>query len=406
MEACDVDAIDFDMMPEEVELDVGSILVAVGFQEFDARKLGNYGYGRLPNVGHQPRARADAQRFRRDPGARGAARRTSKTPKRIVFIQCVGARGEGGRPYCSRFCCMNAVKDSMLIRQHDPEVEDITILYTDLRAFGKGFDDFVKRSNDEQSANYVRGRPAKVDPHARRRHPRGLRRGHARTRAEDGSRPTWWCCRWRRRPTTAPSSWPRSSASKPTSTDSSPASDPAISAVETTREGIFVCGSAVGPQVIPDCVAQASATAARAQLYLTGHRVEEEEATVEPMDLSGPPRVGVMVCHCGINIAGVLDVDELADYAGSLPDVVVATTDLFACSSTGQDELVETDQASTGSTGSWSPPAHRAPTSRSSARPARASVSTPTCWRWSTSATSAPGCTPSSRTQAQEKAKR
>ena len=86
-----------------------------------------------------------------------------KTPKRIVFVQCVGARGEGGRPYCSRFCCMNAVKDSMLIRQHDPEVEDITILYTDLRAFGKGFDDFVKRSFDEQSAIYVRGRPSKIE---------------------------------------------------------------------------------------------------------------------------------------------------------------------------------------------------------------------------------------------------
>jgi len=118
--------------------------------------------------------------------------------------------------------------------------------------------------------------------------------------------------------------------------------DPAISAVETSRDGVFVCGSAVGPQVIPDCVAQASATAARAQLYLAGHRVEESKDRAEPMDLGGPPRVGVMVCHCGINIAGVLDVEALAAYAESLPGVEVARTDLFACSSTGQDELVET----------------------------------------------------------------
>jgi len=104
---------------------------------------------------------------------------------------------------------------------------------------------------------------------------------------------------------------------------------------------VFVCGSAVGPQVIPDCVAQASAVAARAQLYLTGDRVEEKEDTVEPMDLSGPPRVGVLVCHCGVNIAGVLDVEELAEYAGTIPDVVVAKTHLFACSSVGQDKLVE-----------------------------------------------------------------
>ena len=144
---CQVDAIDFDMRPEESELDAGAILVAVGFQEFDARKLGNYGYGRFPNVG-------TSLEFERMLNASGVTQghvvRPSdlKTPKRIVFIQCVGARGEGGRPYCSRFCCMNAVKDSMLVRQHDPEVEEVTILYTDLRAFGKGFDDFVQRSRD------------------------------------------------------------------------------------------------------------------------------------------------------------------------------------------------------------------------------------------------------------------
>ncbi len=117
--------------------------------------------------------------------------------------------------------------------------------------------------------------------------------------------------------------------------------DPAVSAVETTREGIFVAGSAVGPQVIPDCVAQASAAAARAQLFLTGHRVEQKEEPVEPLDLSGPPRVGVLVCHCGLNIAGVLDVEELARYAGGIPGVVVADTNLFACSATGQGRLAE-----------------------------------------------------------------
>ncbi|MBU0617475.1 MAG: 4Fe-4S binding protein, partial [Planctomycetes bacterium] len=98
--ACEVDAIDFDMKPEEIELDAGAILVAVGFQEFDARKLGNYGYGRFPNV-------VTSLEFERMLNASGVTHghvvRPSdmKTPKRIVFIQCVGARGEGGRPYCS-----------------------------------------------------------------------------------------------------------------------------------------------------------------------------------------------------------------------------------------------------------------------------------------------------------------
>ena len=161
VQACDVGAIDFDMLPEERELNVGAIVTAVGFQEFDARALGNYGYGRFPNV-------VTSLEFERMLNASGVTRghviRPSdrKTPRRIVFVQCVGARGEGGRPYCSRFCCMNAVKDSMLVRQHDPEVEDVTILYTDLRAFGKGFDDFVQRSRDLNSADYVRGRPSKI----------------------------------------------------------------------------------------------------------------------------------------------------------------------------------------------------------------------------------------------------
>jgi heterodisulfide reductase subunit A len=340
MEACDVDAIDFDMMPSEVELDVGSILVAVGFQEFDARKLGAYGYGRLPNVVTS----LELERMLNASGVtHGHVVRPAdlETPKRIVFIQCVGARGEGGRPYCSRFCCMNAVKDSMLVRQHDPEVEEITILYTDLRAFGKGFDDFVERSKEQASAVYVRGRPAKVthnpvDDVLEVFVEDTL--GHEQTRIPADM------------VVLSVAAAPNEGAVKlaeilDIETDQNgfiARRDPAISAVETSRDGVFVCGSAVGPQVIPDCVAQASATAARAQLYLTDHRVEETKERAEPMELGGPPRVGVMVCHCGINIAGVLKVEELAAYAESLPGVEVARTDLFACSSTGQDELVET----------------------------------------------------------------
>jgi heterodisulfide reductase subunit A len=339
MEACEVDAIDFDMLPSEVEIDVGSILVAVGFQEFDARKLGNYGYGRLPNVVTS----LELERMLNASGVtQGHVVRPSdlETPRRIVFIQCVGARGEGGRPYCSRFCCMNAVKDSMLIRDHDPEVKEITILYTDLRAFGKGFDDFVARSKEQASAVYVRGRPAKVDhlpdgdtlevfvedtlDHEQLRVPADLVVLSVAAAPNDGA--------------------VKLAEILGIDTDDYgfiARKDPAISAVESTREGIFVCGSAVGPQVIPDCVAQASATAARAGLYLAGHRIEERERPVEPMDLSGPPRVGVMVCHCGVNISGVLDVEGLAEYASTLNDVTISTTDLFSCSSTGQDQLVE-----------------------------------------------------------------
>ena len=338
-QVCDVEAIDFDMPPEETTRDVGAVLIAVGFQEFDARKLGNYGYGRFPNVVTS----LELERMLNASGVtRGHVVRPSdmQTPKRVVFVQCVGARGEGGRPYCSRFCCMNAVKDSMLIRQHDPEVEDVTILYTDLRAFGKGFDDFVQRSRDEQSATYVRGRPAKIE-----RVP------------EDDTLLIFVEDTLEHQPKRIPADLVvLSVAAAPNDTAVELARilgietdsygfiarlDPAISAVETTREGIFVCGSAVGPQVIPDCVAQASAAAARAELFLCGQRVKEEEEQVEPLELSGPPRIGVLICHCGINIAGVLDVEALAESAATIPDVAVATTHLFSCSGAGQEQLIK-----------------------------------------------------------------
>lgn len=339
VEACDPDAIDFDMLPEEVELNVGSILVSVGFQEFDARKLPHYGYGRFPNV----ITSLELERMLNPTGVTaGHVVRPSDrtTPKRIVFVQCVGARGEGGRPYCSRFCCMNAVKNSMLLREHDAEVEDVTILYTDLRAFGKGFDDFVRRSQQEKSARYLRGRPAKIE--------RLPGTETLEVYVEDTLA--------RRQERLEADLVVLSLAAAPSDKAIELAKtlgigtndygfltplDPAVSAVETTRDGIFVCGSAVGPQVIPDAVAQASAAAAGAELFLVGHRVRESAAPVEPLDVSGPPRIGVFVCHCGINIANLLEVEELARYAETLPDVVVAETDLFSCSTSGQDRLVE-----------------------------------------------------------------
>ncbi len=338
-DVCDVDAIDFDQTTEEIDLDVGAILVAIGFQEFDASQLGNYGYGQLPNVVTS----LELERLLNASGVtQGHVIRPSdrKTPKRIVFIQCVGARGEGGRPYCSRFCCMNAVKDSMLIRQHDPEVEEITILHTDIRAFGKGFDDFVKRSQDEESAIYVRGRPAKVShipeddtleifvedtlSHKQKRIVADMVVLSVAAAPNDGAR----------------------KLAKIIGIETDlygfiAREDPAVSAVETNQEGIYACGSAVGPQVIPDCVAQASAAAARAELYLAGHRIMEDPEPPIPMDMSGPPRVGVMVCSCGVNIGGILDTDDLAQYAGDLNAVVVQQQDLFACASTGQEALVE-----------------------------------------------------------------
>lgn len=339
VKVCEPGAIDFDMQPQEHEVKAGSIIVAAGFQEFDATVLGNYGYARFPNV----ITSLELERMLNPSGVtKGHVVRPSdqKTPTSILFIQCVGARGEGGRLYCSRFCCMNAVKDSMLIRMHDAEVEDITILYTDLRAFGKGFDDFVKRSFEEQSAHYIRGRPAKIEETAGSQDLVIFVENTLEHKVKQIGADLVVLSL-----AAAPSDGAKELArTLGVNTDQYgfiARHDPAVSAVETGREGVYVCGSAAGPQVIPDCVAQASAAAARAQMFLTDERDEEEKPEIKQIDLSGPPRVGVLICHCGINISGVLDTAELAALAGQLPDVVVADEHQFACASVGQDKLVE-----------------------------------------------------------------
>lgn len=332
-DACPRDAIDFDQRVRNVDVNVGAVIVATGFDEFDPRVMRNYGYGVYENV-------MTSLEFERMLSASGptqgrVVRPTDrKPPKRIVFVQCVGARGEGGQHFCSRFCCMNAVKDAMLAKIHDPDVASMTILYTDLRAFGKGFDQFVGRSREVDEIHYVRGRPAKIV---------GDDDGDLIVYAED---------------TLAGEQVKLeadlvvlSVAARPNETARDLAEalgveldrygffrkrDPDSFYLETTRDGVYLCGSAGGPQVIPDCVAQASGAAALAAKHVAACRVPDEALEVEAVDTSGEPRVGVFVCHCGANIAGLLDIGNLVAHARALDGVVYASDELFACSDTSQ----------------------------------------------------------------------
>ncbi len=340
--ACPRDAVDFDQPVRDVEREVGAVVVATGFDEFDPRVMRNYGYGVYENV-------MTSLEFERMLSASGPTRgrivrpTDGRPPRRFIFVQCVGARGEGGQYFCSRFCCMNAVKDAMLAKIHDADVESMTILYTDIRAFGKGFDQFVERSRELEEVHYVRGRPAKIV---------GDDDGNLTVYAEDTL-----------------SGEPLrleadlvvlSVAARPNETARGLAAtlgveldrygffrkrNPDSSYLETTRDGIYLCGSAGGPQVIPDCVAQASGAAALAAKHVSECRVADEVSETVPLDTSGEPRVGVFVCHCGANIAGFLDIGVLVEHARGLPNVVYAADELFACSDTSQrvvqDAIVE-----------------------------------------------------------------
>jgi len=161
LEKCEKRCIDFDMQDEVIELNVGTIIVATGIDTYDPTALDEYGYTRFENV-------VTSLEFERLICAGGPTDghfvrpSDGQTPKRIGFIQCIGSRAsQRGHPYCSNICCMNTIKDSLLLKEHYPDTE-ITVFYIDIRAFGKGFEDLFNRSK-MMGVRYLRGIPDHIE---------------------------------------------------------------------------------------------------------------------------------------------------------------------------------------------------------------------------------------------------
>jgi heterodisulfide reductase subunit A len=159
---CEAGAVKYDQEPEEIELNVGSIILATGYDLFDATKLKNYGYGRYDNV-------LSSLEFERLLSASGPAGghvfrlSDGKIPRRLAFVQCVGSRdSEHGMPYCSRVCCMYAIKNAILAKDHIHGGCDTTIYYIDVRAFGKGFEDFYQNAQKRFGVRFVRGKVGEI----------------------------------------------------------------------------------------------------------------------------------------------------------------------------------------------------------------------------------------------------
>jgi heterodisulfide reductase subunit A len=167
-DVCEKECIDFDMEDELIEIEVGAIIVATGMDVYDPTEMDEYGYTRYENV-------ITSMEFERLISAGGPTeghfmRPTDReTPKRIGFIQCVGSRTQNGKgnPYCSNICCMNTIKDSLLLKDHYSDTE-IKVFYIDIRAFGKGFEDLFQRSK-QAGVQYIRGLPGEIyeDPKTR-----------------------------------------------------------------------------------------------------------------------------------------------------------------------------------------------------------------------------------------------
>ena len=336
VEACVAGAIDHNMTAEEEEIEVGSIIAAPGTELFDAHLKGEYGFGIYDNV-------ISSIQFERILSASGPffghVQRLSdgQEPKKIAWIQCVGSRDVNcGNSWCSSVCCMYATKQSIIGKEHLKTLEP-TIFYMDMRAYGKDFDRFVNRAKDEYGIRYIRSMPSTVKE---LQQTKNLLLTYV---AEDGSLvEEEFDMVVLSVGLTPPKDAEKLAESLGIELEEhgfckTLLEDP----VRTSRDGVFVCGVFGGPKDIPETVMEASGAAAHAEGILSSRRgtlIAEEELPPEK-DLRGiGPRIGVFVCHCGINIGGVVDVPGVVEYARTLPNVVYAEDNLFTCS---QDTAVK-----------------------------------------------------------------
>ncbi|WP_456467543.1 4Fe-4S binding protein [Methanopyrus sp.] len=275
-EVCEAGAIDFDQEPEIIEEEVGAIICAIGYDTCDPTEREEYGYGRYDNV----ITSLELERLINASGPTGGKvvrPSDGKKPKRIAFIQCVGSRDPNRtNPYCSNVCCMYAMKLAQLLKEKYPDVQ-IDIYYMDVRAFGKGYEEYYERSQKQYGIRFIRGRPAEVieDPATKNLIVRAedTLLGEVVEREYDLV-------------VLSVGMVPRDSADEIQeilSISRSPdgffmEAHPKLRPVDTAIDGIYLAGACQGPRDIPTSVAQGSAAAARAATALAAGKV-----TVEPI---------------------------------------------------------------------------------------------------------------------------
>ena len=263
---CEAEAVNFDQKPEIIRLTVEAIIIATGYEIFDARKKSEYGYGRYPNV----ITNLELERLLNASGpTAGHIMRLSdgRIPKRVAFVQCVGSRDlHVGNPYCSGVCCMCAIKNGILLKEHIHDV-DVTIFYMDIRTFGKGFEEFYQRAKDEFDIHFIRGRVARII-HIPKTKNLMIRAENTETGEVVEKEFDMVVLSVGIEPSNGISELSKILDIPVDECGFFQEDDIKTNPIATKADGIFVAGAAQGPKDIPDSVADASAAAIKAVTYL------------------------------------------------------------------------------------------------------------------------------------------
>ncbi len=338
VEACKAKAPIHDQQAIEHTLQVGSVVLAPGFEPFDPTNFDTYSYAQHPNV-------VTAMEFERILSAsgpyQGHLQRPSDgmEPKKIAWLQCVGSRdiNHCDHGYCSAVCCMYAIKEAVIAKEHASEELDTAVFFMDMRTYGKDFEKYYDRARDEHGLRFIRSRVHTIDPIPgdKLRIEYATDDGEAKVEEFDmvvlsvGLQ-------------TSPEAIKTAEVLGIELTDYNFTETGSFEPVATSKEGVYACGAFAGPKDIPQSVMEASAAACEAAVNLAesrGSLTKELEYPLEK-DVSGEqPRVGVFVCNCGINIGGIVDVPAVRDYAATLPFVEFVDENMFTCSQDTQNQI-------------------------------------------------------------------
>lgn len=336
---CKAGAVEYDQEDREIEINVGAIILAPGFDEFEPESIKEYGYGKYKNV-------VTSIEFERILSASGPfagkVLRLSDgdIPEKIAFLQCVGSRDlKRGQPYCSSVCCMYTAKEAVIAKEHF-DVINPTIFYMDIRAYGKDFDKYIERAKHEYGVRYIKSRISSISeiPESK-----DLK---IRYETENGEVVEEIFNML----VLSVGLNPPKDAKKIAKAFNIKLNEynfcetNSFNPIESSRSGIYVCGAFQGPKDIPETVTQASAAAGAVNVLLSDvkNTLITKKELPDEIDVRGqPPRIGVFVCHCGINIGGYVDVPAVTEYASKLPNVVMADRNLYTCSADTQTIIKE-----------------------------------------------------------------